>query len=285
MRLLSFLALAVLMIPSSAAADEQCSGDLAALRALYEVRQMMMRASPRSHEIQRRLDYHIEQMREPLRDGGYRWVRWVRPAADGPLVKDGKLVSALHGGDWDSFEAAAPNPYSVRVAVPRKRSLTRNNNRLYVSDVEIRYWVDGEMRTMRRKIDQWMNPDTSRTFDLEAIADRAEVRINAATSEAHLRDALVEIQFRQAIWQDDPANPAFEAIQSLRRLSSSIDPVRVDTEIARFEKRLFPALRSTPYTALMVKLRETEQLLRSEKAEDQEKAKKMLTEVSRSLEQ
>lgn len=267
------------------AAADDCA-ELEALRALYEIRQIMLHPFFGSWDVSSRIDAHLHELRDPLADGRYRWVRYVRPAGDGPLVKREHLVrSNRRAGEIEEFEASAEVPFAVRVVVPRKRSVFRGNNEVWVGAVEIRTWVDGEMRSESKRVDQWLKPDSQRTFDLGGIVDHAEVAVQAGTNPSTLGEALVEIHLRQAVSQDDPANPNREGVEALKRLGASPDPITLDLEIARLESRLFPGIAVTPFTTIVARLREAEKLLASEEDEEREKGKKALAEVMESLPQ
>src|SRR5687767_12798888 len=152
-------------LSAPAMAQTECP-DLVALQSLYGVRQMLMEPYSNEYTIGSWIDSQMDAMRDPLPGGGYRWVKFVRPSGDGPIVKREHLVSTDQTrGDLAAFEAAADHPFAVRIVVPRKRTTFRNNKDVYVGDVNIRYWVDGRERTMEKSIQQWMAPDTSRSFD------------------------------------------------------------------------------------------------------------------------
>jgi hypothetical protein len=282
MRLLLVAVSILLILPSLGFAQEDSCSEIQSLRALYDVRQAMLLTSPSSYDINRRMEYHLDRLREPLPSGGYRWVRLIRPSGDGPVQKREKLLRATYGSS-EVFEADSALPYAVRIVVPRKRSLVRANNEVWVGDVRIRYWSGGRVETMERTVNAWLKPDNSRTFDLGVIADRAEVEVETATHAKFVGDALVEVHFRQAVAEDDPMNPNAEGIRALSRLHYSIDPVALDLEIARLEQRIFPGIDVTPFATVVARVREAEKLLRSEKEEDREKGKKMLAEVIRTL--
>src|SRR5438309_427127 len=82
---------------------------------------------------------------------------------------------------------------------------------------------DGRPDTMEKTIDAWMNPDTSKTFDLETIADHVDVSLDSGADADHVREALVEIHILQAVADDDPENPAYLAIESLKRVRHASD--------------------------------------------------------------
>ncbi|MBI2212513.1 MAG: hypothetical protein HYU52_02615 [Acidobacteria bacterium] len=276
MRNLVFVLL--LLIAPAAAALDDCS-EVEALDALYGIRDLVIRGAG-SYAITSAIEESLNGLRGPLPDGSYRWVNWVKPSGSPPIVKHGHTVSAVHGSGTDSVEASAGKPFAVAVVVPKKRSLFSGNNPSWVGEVEIQFTLDGRQRTRTESINAWLNPGTSRTFDLGTIADDARVRIEAATSAQYTEgEALVEIHFKQAVEQDDPDNPQYETIRSLQRIRSSSSPEVLDAEIAKLERRLFPSLQSYRFTFLIAKTREAEVLLKSDKPKDQEKGKKLLKEV------
>jgi len=265
-------------------ADETCLEDVQTLGILYQLRDMVLSPSSSSWSVSNRIDETVDQLREPLPEGGYRWVHLVRPDAGGPFDKNGHLVQAVHeAGDLDSFESSGDGVYAVRVVVPRKRSLFTANRKVWVGTVSIRIRHDGEETTRTETIGTWMSPDTSKTFDLGVIADRVDVDANVATQAATRGQALVEVHLMKAVPRDDPAGPHYATIQTLERLRGDIDPVNLDLEIGRLEQRLYPESQPIPVTLLVTRLRRYDHLMRSDKPEDQAKAKRLWEEIMRSI--
>lgn len=277
--LLLFLATPALAVTP----NEECRGALDHLASLYEIRSLMMKSYTSDYDVERVIDRRLEAMREPLPEGGYRWVRWVRPTGDGPAEKKIHTVSAVQGSGTDTVEVSSANPYAIRVVVPRKRSLLNANNPVYVGNVRVEYTVDGRTRTKEEAINQWMNPDTSRTIDLGVIADRADAVLDAATAAKNRKEAVVELHARQAVPQDDPANPSYTAIQALQRVRGDIEADTVDAEIAALERGLFPGAEMLPILTIVQDLRRADELLRSEKPEEVERGDKLLKDTLRRL--
>lgn len=276
----SCTALLLLTLAPALGAQDACESDLDALHALYEIRQVALKPASSSYEMSRTIDSRMDQLRGPLPDGGYRWVRFVRPSAESPVVKREHLASGDEPSrQLDSFEASADHPFAVRVAVPRKRGLFKANKEVFVGTVQIRYQRDGREREITRDINQWMSPDTSRSFDLGGIADEATVSVESASRPNARRESMVEIHFLQAVAQDDPSNPNYETLQTLSRLRQRPEPDAIDVEIGRLERRSFPTLAPVPITTLITRLREADLLMRSSKPEDQEKGRKLLEQV------
>src|SRR4051794_4998514 len=180
---------ALLALP--ALADDSCR-DFMRLGSLYEVRALMMKPYSSAYEVDEFIDKNVGRMREG-------WVRWVRPDRDAPVDKHIHTVAAVNGSSSDSFEASGAHAFQVKGVVPAKRSLFNKNNPVYVGKVGITYEIDGRSRTKTQTIDAWMNPDTSRTIDLDAIADRADAALEASTKSNDVKEAIVEIHFVQAV--------------------------------------------------------------------------------------
>ena len=201
----------------------------------------------------------------------------MRPnSSDAPYDKKLHTVNAVYGqGDPDHFEASSDHIYAVRLAVPSKRSLFKGNRPVYVGDVNI------NGRTTR--IDKWMNPDTSQTFDLHGIEDHVTASVQASTGEKDAHDSVVEFHFMQAVATDDPANPAYPAIKALQRIRQTSDAATVDSEIAAAESQLFPGSESVPLLTVLRDLRRADELMRSEKQEDKDKGDRLLKDTLRRL--
>src|SRR5688500_7639420 len=137
-RALPILLCVLVAAPLCALGRDDCRGSLTHLASLYELRSLMLKSYTSSYDVTRFIDDRILAWREPLPDGGYRWVRWIRPSGDGPIDKEGHTVVAVQDrGDSDRFESTAQQGYSVRIVVPRKRSLLNDNKPVYVYEVEI----------------------------------------------------------------------------------------------------------------------------------------------------
>ena len=275
---------ALIAAPLLALDVQDCRGSLTHLSTLYELRTVLLKRYSSSSDVPTFVSRRIDELRSPLPGGGWRWVRWVRPTGDGPSVKEPHTVSASRdAGGADNFETAGDHAYAVRISVPRKRSLLNPNNPVYVGVARLTYEVDGRTRTREEPINQWMNPDTSRTIDLGAIADRVQVAVDASTAAKTVRQAVVDIEVRQAVAQDDPANPAYSTIRMLERVRESPDVATIDAEIAAIERTLFPASDSLPLLTIVTDLRQADEWMRSEKPEDQEKGSRLLRATLRRL--
>src|SRR5260221_675229 len=254
-RLLLFI-IASIALPIFAADPADDCRDARALGALYQVRSLMMRPYASSYDVDRFIDRKLDELREPTGDGGYRWVRWAIPGGDAPFQKDGHLTAAVHDrGDSDHFEASSQHVFAVRIAVPGKRSLFNGNNRVFVGSVHVTYDGDGRSRTKDERIDQWMNPDTSRTIDLGGrVADRVRASLDAGADDKHVKESLVEIHFLQAVAEDDPANPNYPTVQVLQPLRHS-SAGEIDDAIAAMERTLYPPSEPLPLLSIVSDLR------------------------------
>jgi hypothetical protein len=279
MRIAVFAALLATALPVLAVEDRACDAYIQ-LAALYELRSGEL--AHRSGSIDDAVDRKVNELREPLGGGDYRWVRWVKPSGEGPVDKDVNTVRAKNGTSSDSLEASGRHAFGVRVSIPRKRSLLNANNAVYVGTVQVHYEINGRAHDKSEAINAWMNPDTSRTIDLGGIADSVDVTMNASTAKPG--EAIAEIHFRQAVMEDDPDNPAYMAIGSLLRVREAYDERgELDSEIARVETRMFPGSTPLPLLEIISDLRRADDLMRSKKTDEQEEGDKLLHATLRRL--
>jgi hypothetical protein len=268
-----------LAVALSAAAVDDCAPEMAALHAFYDLRSLVVDRDASTYEISSQIDEHLDNLRGPLPDGGYEWVRFVRPkSGTGPVIKREHLIA---GSEPESFEGTADHVYSVKIVVPRKRSLLKGNKEAWVGEVAVRYWVDGEEEITTKKVNQWMKPDTSKSYDLGVIADRAEAVAEVSTRTAN--ESLAEIHFVQAVAQDDPESPHADTVERLKKLAGDITPRAIDEEIAKLEYQIFGRREAVPVAQIVVALREADELIRSDKEEEQEEGRKLLRETMRLL--
>src|SRR5207245_2591473 len=86
------------------------------LVTLYQLRSLMLRGDTSSYDIDKFIDAKLDTLREPLTNGGFRWVRWVRPSGNPEYDKHGHTVAAAQGSGSDNFEASGNHAFAVRVA-------------------------------------------------------------------------------------------------------------------------------------------------------------------------
>lgn len=279
------LGLALLFVPFSLSAqsDPGCTG-VQSLASLHAVRDAMVASGASSYEVARTIDEQLHLLRGPQANGSYRWVLLARPAGDAPVVRREKLVHATRENEEvDTFEARAATPFSVAVVVPRKRSILRGNNAVWIGEVRIEVESEGERDSVTHAVNDWLRPDTTRTFDLGVIADSATVEIEAATDSSSSGEALVEVHFMQAVTQDDPLNPEARGVQALERIRADTDPEVVDYELAVLEREVLGATRSIPFATTLARIVEAEALMKSEKEEERTRGLEILQDVVKDL--
>jgi hypothetical protein len=281
MRHPSILLAALFLLAAPLLAADDCR-DYRAIGALYEVRSLMLKRYASTYDVDRFIDRRVDELREPNGSGGYRWVRWVRLEGEAPVETKGHTVSAsLSAPQPDHFEASGQHAFAVRVVVPRKRSLLNGNSAVTIDRIDVRYTAEGRTRTINERWDAQLNPDTARTIDLPVIADQVDVSIEARGSKPG--ESLVEVHFRQAVAQDDPANPDYPTIVALNRVRGTTDARAIDDEIAGLERDLFPGSEPLPLLQIVEDLRHADDLIRSKKDSDVEKGERLLKETLRRL--
>ena len=271
-----FLGLLLLPVCAFGIDTTDCARDTL-LASLYELRAVMIHGGS-SSDVNNYIDKRTDAMRGPMPNGSFRWVRWARPSGSPQFDKKTHSVNAVHGNGNDTVEASADHVYAVRVAVPAKRSLIHGNNPVYVGTLHIRYTVDGRDRTKDEPINNWMSPDTTKTVDLNGIADHIEASVDSSVNKSDSNEAVVEIHSLKAIAEDDPSNPNYESIMTLKRIRDAYDPAAIDDEISRLAPN-----DDVPLMHIVNDLRHAEDLIHSKKADDQERGERLLKETVRRL--
>jgi hypothetical protein len=282
-RLMTWTILLLTAIPVAADWRDPLRTDLEGLGILYQVREQLLDRRVSDWDVNRFIDREIDRLLEPLPEGGHEWVVQVRPASE-VVRRSEHLVRATPDAP-STFEHAEPWVYAVRLVVPRKRSLFRGNNPVWVEGYRVMVVEpDGSRSEREIEVGRWMQPGTTTTLDLDTIASSVRVAARAATAAEHRGEALLEIHLLKTVTRDDPQNPYFETIAMLRDLRRSLSPDRVDSQIERLERRVFPGKRPLPVGRLADLLSEAQALLESEDPAEREKAGAVLERMRRLLE-
>lgn len=250
---------------------EKIESDLQLLGALHQVRAMWVDPEVAEWQIDRWIDDQVETWRGPLSDGTHRWVLRERPEVE-VLDRSEHLVygttdqpAMVEDGDaWI---------YGVRIVVPRKRSLFRGNNRVWIEQITIRTrGEEGIPVEDTVPVRRWFAPNTSQTWDLETIVPRADVSVEAGADPEHRGESLLEIHFLESLERDDPSGPHYDSIKALTELEELLSADRIDDAIARVEMRLIPGARSVPVALVAQFLEEALTLIDSEDPEERKRA-------------
>lgn len=250
---------------------EKLESDLELLGALHQVRAMWLDPDVAEWQIERWIDDRIETWRGPLPDGSYQWILRGRPESE--VVKRSEHLVYGSLDQPARIEEGDAWVYGVRVVVPRKRSLFRGNNPVWVGRITIRTRDDsGAPVEEVVPVERWFAPNTTQTWDLDAIVPRADVILEAAAEPEHRGASLVEIHFLESIERDDPSGPHYDSIQMLSEMSGWLSAERIDSEIERLESRLIPGARSVPVASVAQLLEEALTLIDSDDPEERKKA-------------
>lgn len=250
---------------------EKLESDLELLGALHQVRAMWVDPDVAEWEIDRWISERIDSWRGPLPDGTRQWVIRNRPETE--VVDRSEHLVYGTPDQPATFEDGDAWVYGVRVVVPRKRSLFRGNHRVWVEQLTIRMRDEIGVPTEEVvPVERWFAPNTSQTWDLEAIVPRADVVLEAYADLESRGEALVEIHFLESVESDDPSGPHYRAIQTLSEIAGWLSADRIDSEIERVETRLIPGARSVPVALVAQYLEEALTLIDSEDPEERKKA-------------
>ena len=272
MKAIILIVVALLTTPVSAQDwAENLESDLELLGALHQIRAMWVDPDVAEWEIDRWIGDRIDSWRGPLPDGTHQWVLRDRPETE---VTD-RSEHLVYGtrGEPATFEDGDAWVYAVRIVVPRKRSLFRGNKRVWIERLTIRVREEGGAPTEEIiPVGRWFAPNTSQTWDLDAIVSRADVFVEAYADPENRGEALAEIHFLESVESDDPSGPHYRSIQTLSGLAGWLNAERIDGEIERVEARLIPGARSVPVALVVRHLEEALTRIDSDDPEERKKA-------------
>jgi hypothetical protein len=208
------LLLSLLLLTAGDPKLDSLSTDLRALGRVTAVAQDLERNRQVLLAI---IDDDIKTLREPRNDGTYHWASLQREEAS--RVKDEKTVEQVQSErELRNVTVTAPNAYRVEVAVPKKRSLVSENNRVYVRDILIdSTGFDGQLTHSSLHVNAWVNPGDSTGLALPQIGK--SVRATAELGvESGNKKAVAEVALVQAKLVDDPTSPYFPAVRRLLQI-------------------------------------------------------------------
>lgn len=193
---------------------EQVASDLHALARVADLTEDL----GRSRQVMLAIaDADIESLREPRRDGTYRWASLQRE--EGGRVKDEKTIEHVHTEkELRYVTLTGANAYRVEVTVPRKRGTFAANNRVWVRNVIVESTgFDGKVSQHEIPVNAWVNPGDATGVPLPEIGKSVRATVELGV-ESGSKQAVAEIALVQAKLVDDPASPYFPAVKRLQQI-------------------------------------------------------------------
>lgn len=190
-------------------------------RAVDRLAAMSKRDLPRDL-LRRMMEEDVELLRGRRADGSYEHASYER--LESGRLSDSFSVEENNPDKTAKLEVRGAFVYKLTIELPSRRLLVTKNKRLYVDRAEIEFIpvAGGVSRTQTIKIDAFIEPGTSRGFDLDEIAKQATARVYAR-SEKESGYSNVVLSLSKAKISDNPDSPYADAVASAKAIVRGLD--------------------------------------------------------------
>jgi hypothetical protein len=206
----------------ASALDEQKLMAIAVdFRAILRMAEFCDDITPCAPVIRKVAEQNLESLREPRKDGTYRWASFQRIEA-GRTEAEKEIIKVHSESTLDTIELTARRAYRVVVTAPKKRSLVSSNNKVFVRDVVAEITgIDGKTRTSEIPVGVWVSPGDSHSVPLDEIAISARAKVTLGV-ESGGKKAVASVALLEAGLVDDAANPYYPAVKRLNAINTIV---------------------------------------------------------------
>lgn len=183
-------------------------------KAIYRIAEFCDDMEACAPVIRKVAEQNLDMLREPRKDGTYRWASFQRIEA-GRVSAEKEIIKVHTESTLDTIELTGKRSFRVVVTAPKKRSLVSSNNKIFVKDVtgEIT-GTDGKARAIEIPVGVWVAPGDSHSVPLDDIAISARVKVSVGV-ESGGKKAVANVALLEAGLVDDPLNPYHPAVKRL----------------------------------------------------------------------
>jgi hypothetical protein len=169
--------------------------------------------------LKRIVNEDIDLLRGKRADGTYQYASYDR--MEGARKSDTISVDPEH--KESVLELRDTFAFRLIVSVPPRRMVLAKNHHIYVDRVEIETLPQklSEKKFQTVKVDSWIEPGTSKTFELDEIGRQSVARVYAhADKDGYANVTLTLVEARIF---DEPASPYADAVESAKAILKAIE--------------------------------------------------------------
>lgn len=202
--------------------DEKKLSDIGVdFKAIYRMSEFCDDLAVCAPVIRKVAEQDLEILREPRKDGSYRWASFQRIEA-GRVSAEKEILKVHTESTLDTIELTGKRSFRVVVSAPKKRSLVSSNNKVFVRNVMAETTgADGKTRTTEIPVGVWIEPGDSHSVPLDEIAVSARVRVSVGV-ESGTKKAVASAALLEAGLVDDPQNPYHPAVRRLNLIHTLV---------------------------------------------------------------
>jgi len=169
--------------------------------------------------IKRIVNEDIDLLRGKRADGTYQYASYDR--MEGGRKSDTISVDPEH--KESVLELRDVFAFRFIMSIPSRRMLVTKNHHIYIDRVEIETLPQktGEKKFQVVKVGAWLEPGSSKTFELDEIGRQTVARVYAhADKDGYANVTLTLVEARIF---DEPSSPYADAVESAKAILKSID--------------------------------------------------------------
>jgi hypothetical protein len=169
--------------------------------------------------LKRIVNEDIDLLRGKRADGTYQYASYDR--MEGNRKSDTISVDPEH--KESVLELRDTFAFRLIVSVPSRRMVLAKNHHIYIDRVEIETLPQksSEKKFQTVKVDAWIEPGTSKTFEFDEIGRQTVARVYAHADKDGY--ANVTVTLLEARIFDEPSSPYAEAVESAKAILKSIE--------------------------------------------------------------
>jgi hypothetical protein len=172
------------------------------------------------HDVLKRIvNEDIDLLRGKRADGTYQYASYDRMEGN----RKSETVSVDPEHKESVLELRDVFAFRFIVSIPARRMLVTKNHHIYVDRVEIETLPQksGEKKFQVVKVDAWLEPGASKTFELDEIGRQTVARVYAhADKDGYANVSLTLVEARIF---DEPSSPYADSVESAKAILKSIE--------------------------------------------------------------
>jgi hypothetical protein len=208
----------MLLMTTSAFAQVPGARVAADARVLDRVAEASRNDLPRD-VMKRIVNEDIDLLRGKRADGTYQYASYDRMEAG----RKSDTLSVDPERKDSVLELRDNFAYRLIVSVPSRRMLLAKNHHVFVDHIELELLPEktSQKKFQTVKVEAWIEPGDSKTFDLDEIGRQAIARVYAHAEKGGY--ANVTLTLIEARIFDEPSSPYADAVESAKAISKAID--------------------------------------------------------------
>jgi hypothetical protein len=191
-------------------------------RAIERLAQVSKRGELPRDLVRRIVNEDVDQLRGKRSDGTYLYATFER--IESGRIENDYSVQATSEDKVAKIELKGQFVYRLIVEVPNRRMLVTKNRHVWVDRVELEYIPQNAStsKTQSIRVQAWLDPGSSKTFDFDEVGRQATVRV-LARGDKDQGYANVSLTLLKARVTDLPNSPYADTVANEKALLKALE--------------------------------------------------------------